>query len=441
MRRKPVPAMQEQELRIPDLGEEDTEGTVVSIRVAPGDTVRAGDILLEVETDKVVLEVPCPVDGVVRALLVSEEDTVREGTPYLSIETSVEEDREPSTGPSAGDVDRSASPDTGITAVRTEMKGTYAVTPAVSPGLPKGSGIAPAGPAARRLARELGVDIAVVSGTGRNGRISKSDVKAYVRNRMTAGPRPERPALPDVSRYGETERIPLTRIEQTSVRNMARSAAQIPHAWVQGEIDITDLEAARKAFREDRPDLPVTLTAILCHVLALALQEYPRFNAVLDEDRNERVCRRYIHIGVAVDTPRGLIVPCLRNVDELDIAGIAKQLKEVSGKAKSGGLKPDQLQGAGMTLTNLGGLGVTGILPIVNWPEVAILGVSAAENRPVLTDDGFAPRLIMPVTLGFDHRVINGADAARFLAFLKEKLESGHLLTVNWSFHSTGGSP
>ncbi len=457
-----------QTLQIPDLGEEDTEGTILSILVQNGASVQIGDILLEVETDKVVLEIPAPSAGIIKELLVKDGDTVVYGSDYLKMTVLNDATSEPlvegtdaldKNVPDKNVPDKMISDKELVQPPKTDLSDQQEKTPVsqTSPhrrvprpasNLNKGDAVAPAGPAARRLARELGINIGVIAGSGSSGRITRDDVKAFAKNLIgmasdvssshrtpshgkSTGRATEavKRTLPDQRRYGDVEIVPLSRIDRTTASNMSYSASEIPHAWVQGTIDITDVEAARKTnkIRWLENGHQVTLTAIICQALAKAMQKFPRFNSVLDVEKETIIYKQYVNVGVAVDTPKGLVVPSLKGVDKKDLLETADELTRLSGATRTGKLKVSDLKGAGMTLSNLGGLGVSGILPIVNWPEVAILGVAAGEIRPTYIDNEFLPRLMMPVTLGFDHRVINGADAARFLEHLKEALETATL--------------
>lgn len=414
------------DLIIPDLGEGVDEGTVIAVHVAVGDRIARDQSVLEVETDKVTLEIPSAVDGVIREICVAEDTQIRPGDVFARLE--------PATGDASAEApDRSAEPALPATQAPAPeappSEAPAAAQPAAkdapfefAPAAPDGRRAhVKAGPAARREARQLGIDIATVTGTGRRGVITKDDVRGHVRSRLhgtgdTAG-KPARPTLPDLGAFGPVRREAMTRIEQATARAMTRATETIPHAWIARHADVTELERARRAFRAEQAagDAPLTMTAVLCRVLALTLTRFPRFNAALDEAANTIVYREYVHLGVAVDTPRGLLVPVLRNAADLSIGELAVELQALSEAARGDTLEPAALRGAGMTITNLGGLGVDGIQPVVNWPEVAILGVAAARERAVPAGDGIAWRRELPLTLGFDHRVINGADAARFL--------------------------
>ncbi len=429
-----------QTLQIPDLGEEDTEGTVLSILVQNGSSVQKGDILLEVETDKVVLEIPAPSAGTIEELLVSDGDIVVFGSEYLKIRVA----DVPVSEPDSEKVDAHSVTQPTPLPDKAESDNQGADSPKHTPParkmaeLPQRSAnttIAPAGPAARRLARELGINIGVIAGSGRGGRISRDDVKGFAKNLISlatsngssgsASPVTKR-TIPDPGRYGDIETVSLSRIDKTTAGNMSYSVSEIPHAWIETIIDITDVEAMRKDGKAQWQEggHQVTLTAIICKVLAKAMRRFPKFNCIIDVENETLIYRQYVNIGVAVDTPRGLVVPCLKEADKKSVLATADELSRLSKATRDGKLTAADLKGAGMTLSNLGGLGVSGILPIVNWPEVAILGVAAGDMRPTYIADELLPRLMMPVTLGFDHRVINGADAARFLAFIKEVLEA-----------------
>ncbi len=296
-----------------------------------------------------------------------------------------------------------------------------------------GTALVPAGPAARREARQLGVDIASVAGSGPRGRISANDVRRHVRDRMhvvAAGASSDAQTLPDLALFGAVRREPLSRREQVAARNLSRAATIVPHAWVERRVDVTALEAARRARRKAQgADVaPLTVSAILCHCVALALREFPRFNAALDVTDNTFVYREYVNIGVAVDTPRGLLVPVIRNADTLGLEGIATQLDGLARAARDNRLAPADMRGAGCTISNLGAFGISAMQPIVNWPEAAIIGVAGLQDVIAPHGEGFAARKLLPLTLGFDHRLINGADAARFLAWIADRLGDAKLL-------------
>lgn len=413
--------------QVPALGDGVSEGVVARLVVTAGTRVSEGDPLLEIETDKVVMEVPAPADGVVEAWLVAEGDTLTEGTAYARVaggeEGGVSAGTEPEPEPEAA---ASAVADADSPADRPpEPAPPATVTSDAEP--------APAGPAARRLARELGVDIVQVTGTGRRGRISKQDVKRHVRERQAAGtggageigalPPGMGAVLPDLSAFGPVSVQPLDGIGRAVAGNMQRAWREVPHAWVTREVVIDALAEARARLRARHPDLPLTMTALLAAALARVLREFPWINAAYDAQAQARVLRENVHLGVAVDTPRGLVVPVLRDADRLGLAELATRLAGLAEAAREGRLSAADLRGGSITLSNLGGLGATSLLPMVNWPEVAILGVGASEQRLRLVDGEVVAETRLSLTLGFDHRVINGADAARLLARLTERLE------------------
>ena len=422
---------------IPELGEGDIEGTVIAIEPSVGDEISAGDTLLEIETDKVVLEVPSNINGKIVELNIKVGDKVKAGIECAKIESTNSNEtqkEEAVTDDKAEDkiADKAESSPEGeqesISAIEASVS-----TPAIgavsnNSNASPATTIVPTGPAARRLARELGLDITVVKGSGAKGRISKDDIKIHAKQMLTTNSDgATAPTLPAIEQYGASRREKLSGIEAATRDNMQRSWSQIPHAWLQEEIDITDLEAARQRFKQkqiaNNTPAPLTVTAIVCKALAICLQEFPKFNAVLDNASNELIYREYINVGVAVDTPRGLLVPVIRDVDQINTLEIARVLSDFGEKARAGKLAMKDLQGGGITLSNLGGIGVSNMFPVVNWPEVAIIGLASNRLQAVAREDGIHSRLIMPTTIAFDHRVINGADGARFLQRLKELLE------------------
>jgi pyruvate dehydrogenase E2 component (dihydrolipoamide acetyltransferase) len=291
--------------------------------------------------------------------------------------------------------------------------------------VPTGGKIPLAGPATRRLARELGVDLAFVEGQGRNGRITEEDVKGYVRGLSDGGFTPSSgstvatPKLPDFSKFGAVEAQPLTKVRRLTAQQMALSWTTIPHVTQHDLADVTDLEAFRKAQKGDGPKL--TVTAFALKACAIALKEFPTVNSSLDLSSNQLILKRYVHIGVAVDTPGGLLVPVIRDVDRKSIHDLAAELNDTAEKARVG---KASMEGGSFTITNLGGIGGTGFTPIVNWPEVAILGLSRSRLEPSWRDGGVVPRLMLPLSFSYDHRVIDGALAARFTRRIAEMLEN-----------------
>ena len=420
------------DLRIPDLGDGVEEGVVIATLVAAGDKVVAGQSVLEIETDKVTLEIPAPRAGVIYELCVEVDAIVRPGDVVLRL---VDDDAPAiapaainAAAPSKATLEHAGNPERVAPAIETGGANENASSSATR--------LVAAGPSARREARQLGIDIAVVQGSGSRGRIKADDVRKHVRQRMHAVPAgestPAHVELPDLALFGPTRREPLTRLEQVTARNLKRAATVVPHAWVEHRADITELEHARRKLRGSQAAAAprITLSAIVCKVVAAALTEFPRFNAAFDEVRQEIVYRDYCNIGVAVDTGKGLLVPVIRDVDSLSILAIATELERLSVAARENRLEPAALRGGGITISNLGALGVSAIQPLVNWPEAAIIGVAALQSTVVSADYGFATRLRLPLTLGFDHRLINGADAARFLSHVGALLAEPMQLAV-----------
>ena len=439
--------------KIPKLGDGDITGIVVAIPVNIGDTVRCGDSLLEVETEKAVLEIPADIDGVVEGFLVALEQEVKQGADFIRIKPAAgaaikkaateavqEAAQIPDRVPSESETKSrdSASPD--IKAKTNPSKEAAAPVPAVDkPGLP-------AGPATRRLARELGVDLSAVSGSGHRGRIDKAAVKAFAKQALrqqqphasaNTTPGLSLQALPDLSAFGPLTAEPMSGIQKATSRNMSHAAARIPHAWLQRRIDITQLEQGRQQHKAQlkTEGYALTLSALLAKIVGLACARHPIFNSSLDEHKQEIIYREQINMGIAVDTPRGLLVPVIADIANQSVKNIAEAITRLGEKARAGKLQPGEMKGGSITLSNLGGLGVSGVFPVVNWPEVAILGVGAGEWQPTYVGGDISaapePRLIMPLTLAFDHRVINGADGARFLDTIAELCENPFLVMVS----------
>ena len=426
-------------LILPVLGSDaDAEGQIISL-LEPGAEVRQGDTVMEVETEKVVLEIPAVADGTIASLAVKIGDRVRSGMVFGALRTA---DAGPAaaaagTPASAAQAPRDLAQDAPAEYAAPAVARTNTPQPPPPTPAPRGATVA-AGPGARRMARTLGIDIGAVRGTGSRERITRDDVIVHAKGIIAqarppaAEPRRATRELPDPARHGPVRREAMSGIARATARNMQFAWSEIPHAWVQEEIDITALEALRQRVkRAARAEVPLTVTAILCRVVALALARFPVFNSVLDSTTEELLYRDYVNIGVAVDTPRGLVVPCLRAVAGKSALQIGEELKTISARAVAGRLTGEDFQGSGFTISNLGGIGVSGMFPLVNWPEVAILGVASSRERCVLADGSASNRLIMPLTLGFDHRVINGADAARFLGFIRECIEEPGMLLIH----------
>ncbi|HEX7038786.1 MAG TPA: 2-oxo acid dehydrogenase subunit E2 [Trueperaceae bacterium] len=442
-------------MRLPDVGEGIEAGTVVSVLVKPGDRIHKDQPLVELETDKAVVEVPSTASGVVKQVNVKEGDeapigavlvVVEEGAsaeaaapaePAEPAETEAAEPAEPAAEPQAAEQPVPAQPP----APNREERAPAAAEPAAAP-RPAGAGegaaaepgrdgrhLVPAAPSVRRLARELGVDIRAVQGTGLLGRISANDVRraaAGVQARPAAGA-PAAPPLPDFSRWGEVERVPMSGIRKATVRSMSTAWATVPMVTHFDRADVTDLERFRKRYQReaDKVGAKLTPTAVLLKVVGLALRRFPDFNSSIDVEKQEVVRKRYVNVGVAVDTDAGLLVPVVRDVDRKGIVELAKELGELAEKARERKLTLEEMQGGNFSVSNLGGIGGTNFTPIVNPPDVAILGVSRAAVEPVWDEEAgqFVPRTVMPLALTYDHRLIDGAAAARFLRWVCTALE------------------
>jgi pyruvate dehydrogenase E2 component (dihydrolipoamide acetyltransferase) len=422
---------------VPDIGDF-ADVPVIEILVGPGDEVGVDSPLVTLESDKATMDVPSPVAGKIVEVKVSVGDKVSEGSPVATIE-------EVAPGTGAELATDYAEAESAVAAMEQESDGTEpapaaepepagkpepsappaAAPPAADASTPTGTSLY-ASPAVRRLARELEVDLASVKGTGRKGRITKDDVK-----KAQHAPAPEAggglPGLElapwpqiDFEKYGEVERVPLSRIKKISGPNLARNWVYIPHVTHHDEADITDLEAFRKQINNEQQNVKVTMVALLMKACVGALRQFPEFNSSLDGD--ELVIKRYYHVGFAADTPQGLLVPVIRDVDRKGLLEIAGELTELSAKAREGKLSAEEMRGSTFTISSLGGIGGTGFTPIVNAPEVAILGVTRAAMKPVWNGSEFEPRLICPLSLSYDHRVVDGAAAARFTAHLAGEL-------------------
>ena len=441
------------EVVLPDIGDvEDVD--VVEVLVASGDEIKADDSLISLESDKATMDVPAPFAGTVREVKVKAGDKVREGSVILMLEvadepvtdTAAGEARaeepaleaspsSPSSGSSASstssDNDRAAEPAPTTPPPPPAAAAVAAVTSAASDSSPDFSNVY-ASPAVRRFARELGADLTRVRGTGRKERILREDVEKFVKEALAvpaartgavAAAGVQLPVI-DFSTFGEIERESLTRIQRISGPSLTRSWLTIPHVTQHDESDVTELEAFRQEHKARAKEQGFSLTplAFVMKAVVAALKEFPRVNASLDTDGEHLVVKKYYHLGVAVDTVEGLVVPVIRDVDRKGVFDLALELAEVSAQARARKLKPDQVRGASFTVSSLGGIGGTFFTPIINWPEVAILGVSRSRRQPVWNGESFEPRLILPLSFSYDHRVIDGAMAVRFTTYLSQVL-------------------
>jgi pyruvate dehydrogenase E2 component (dihydrolipoamide acetyltransferase) len=430
------------EFKLPDLGENIASGDVVTVFVAEGDVVKPGQALLEVETDKAVIEVPCPPGGLVAKVLVKKGDTVKVGQALVLLEA-----------PGSAAAAKPAAKPAPVTAAAPAAppaaapKPAPAAAPAPAPAPAAREAIAveeppvvaataavdPAGPAVRRLARELGVDLARVKGTGPAGRIVREDVIAAVRHASAAPASRSRPESTSTERddWGPIRREQMSRMRKTIAANMVRSVQSIPHLTNFDDADVTELEALRKASAAEYAKTNIKLTALsfVIKAVSLSLRQHPAINATIDMEKGEIVYRDYVNVGLAVDTPRGLVVPVLRDCDQLSIPQVAQAVAETAEKAKNAQYGIEDLRGGTFTISNLGAVGGAYSTPIINWPEVAILLLGRSRKMPVVHEDRIEPRLMMPLSLSYDHRVIDGAMAARFLNEVIGYLESpGRLL-------------
>jgi pyruvate dehydrogenase E2 component (dihydrolipoamide acetyltransferase) len=449
------------EFRLPELGENISQGDLVRLMITPGTKVSEGQPVMELETDKAVVEVPSSVSGVVNEVKVKEGEKVKVGQVIFTLQGA------PAIQPEASRVSRGpvehVSGQHGArlafqAAIRAEGKTEEQALPPDQPQskpqvfsmpvqLGKVAGTdhrqpVPAAPHTRRLAREIGVDIYEVKGTGPGGRISEDDVKAQAKAMLaSAGQAVQAPAraghfvapqLPDFSKWGKIERVSMRGVRRKTAEHLAESWNTIPHVTQHDRADITELEQLRARFapKAEQAGGKMTVTAIALKVCAAALKVFPQFNATIDMEKEEIIYKQYINIGVAADTDRGLLVPVIRDVDKKNIVELAVELSQLSQKAREKKLTIADMEGGTFTITNLGGIGGTSFTPIVNHPEVAILGLSRSRMEPEWISGKFEPRLILPLSLSYDHRLIDGADAARFLRWVAEAFEQPFLLSV-----------
>jgi pyruvate dehydrogenase E2 component (dihydrolipoamide acetyltransferase) len=449
------------EFRLQELGENISQGDLVRLMIASGDKVSEGQPVMELETEKAVVEVPSSVTGIVSEVKVKEGEKIKVGQLIFTLKGAT---------PARGETARAQSqPVEHVSgqhgarlafqaAIRAEGKTEEQALPPDQP-MPRPPAFSmpvqlgkvagtehreavPAAPHTRRLARELGVDIYEVKGTGRGGRISEDDVKAHTKAALaamaTAVQSPPRaghfvaPKLPDFARWGKIERVSMRAVRRKTAEHVAESWNTIPHVTQHDRADITELEQLRARFapKAEQAGGKMTVTAIALKVCAAALKVFPQFNATIDMEKEEIIYKQYIHIGVAADTDRGLLVPVIRDVDKKNIVELAVELSQISQKAREKKITVADMEGGTFTITNLGGIGGTAFTPIVNHPEVAILGLSRSRLEPEWIGGKFEPRLILPLSLSYDHRLIDGADAARFLRWVAEAFEQPFLLSV-----------
>ena len=464
------------EFRLPELGENIESGDVVKILVSVGDSVTKDHPLMEIETEKANIEVPSPVSGTIKEIHVREGEKVKIGQLLLTIDEGAEEKEIERVEVKEKDEKKKKKEEKKETKAemkeeeevkrekeeekeKAKVKAKEEKEKLIDKAGQKGQqgevvefsrsakttieskpsrDFAPAAPSVRRLAREIGIDISEVSGSGPGGRISEEDVKNYARRLLietssiiSAGQLEISP-LPDFTRWGEVERIPMTNVRRKTAEHLS-SAWTAPHVTQHDKADITDLEKLRKQIGKKAEAIggKLTVTAIILKVVASALKVFPQFNTSVDMANNEIIYKKYYHIGVAVDTDRGLLVPVIRDVDKKNIFELSVELSQVSEKARNKKLTLEEMKGGTFTITNLGGIGGTYFTPILNYPEVAILGISRSSNEPIFTNGQFEPHLMLPLSLSYDHRVIDGADAIRFLRWVAETLEQPFKLILD----------
>lgn len=411
---------------VPDIGSSDSV-TVVEVSAKVGEVLAVDDVLVVLESDKATMEIPCPCAGTVQTMLVQEGDSVNEGQALAELLVNAA----PASAPSQP-VNDAPSPESKVqTPAVPDSQSLTTRAANVRPNttlIANSNAKVHAGPAVRKIAREFGVDITQVKGSGKNGRLLKEDIQQYVKAQLSqlgsapASVQAGLPAvnLPDFSKFGPIERKPMTKIHKVTAANMQTSWLNVPHVTQFDDADISDMEAFRKAQKAlaESKGLKLTPLPFILKACAYALARYPQFNVSLDMNSHELIQKHYINIGIAVDTPAGLVVPVVKDVDKKGLWELAGECAELAAKAKDKKLLPSEMQGGCFTISSLGSIGGTAFTPIVNAPEVAILGLSKASMKPVYQDGGFVPRLMLPMSLSYDHRAVNGADAARFTALL-----------------------
>ncbi len=439
------------EFKVPELGEGVESASVAKVLVAAGDTVRKDQPVVELESDKAVAEVPCDTAGTIETVDVAEGDDVKIGQTLLTISKESEGEGEAPAKESEAEkaeLEEKAVPEKEKEAKGQAPKSTPEPSKAKSQakseekkesadeaesaasegkqGPSSTSQPAPAAPSVRRFAREIGVDISLVQGTGPNGRISIEDVKEHARtgSKQAEGGPAEQQDLPDFSRWGEIRREPMSKVRRLTAQRVSGAWRRIPHVTQFDKADVTELEDMRsRAGAAEDNATTISLTAILLKVVGRALRQFLRFNASIDVATEEIVYKQYINIGIAADTERGLVVPVIREVDRKSIAELAEELNDLVGRAREGSLSAEQMQGGTFSISNAGALGGGAFTPIVNWPEAAILGVGRTRAEAVPVDGQFEARQILPMGLSYDHRLIDGADGVRFLRWIVESLE------------------
>lgn len=443
----------ETEMKLPELGEKIESGRVVNVLVEVGDTISLDQPVIEVETDKALIEVPSTIQGKITAIHLKAGEDANVGQVILTVEEGNGKPvaaEKPKAEPKKEKAKQEEESETAEPQEQSEIPKEPAAKeekkPA-KPASPEKTAVeerptipAAAAPSIRRLAREIGVDINQVAGTGPDGRISEEDVKGYARETIAGiGPSkapsaaaPAAAPLPDFSKWGPIERVEMDGIRRSASQGLTRAWSMVPHVTQCEKADITEVEEFRKTFgkKVEAAGGNLTVTAILLKITAAALKAFPKFSASVDPAAEQIIYKNYTHIGVAVDTDHGLLVPVIRDVDQKSILDLSLELNEMAERARQRKITLDEMQGSCITITNLGGFGGTYFTPIVNWPDVAILGVSRARMEPVYRDGEFQPRLMLPLQVSYDHRLIDGADGIRFLRWIADALENPLLISL-----------
>ena len=424
------------EIKLPEMGDGIAAGDVLKILVAVGDTIEENQILVELETDKAVVEVPSTESGTVEKVHISEGENVPVGAVLFTVAGGAASAADNSKADTA-ELQEDPVPQETVAAPAASGNGSSAAAPAPAAAAPAPASSAdnsllPAGPAARRTARELGVALGNVPGSGRHGRITVEDVQSFAKGAPAAAVATGGvasgvavPALPDFGKWGPVRREKMSKVRRLTADAMAVSWSQVPRITQFERIDITEMEEFRGRHKEKAKEMgsALTMTVFVIKAVLTALKRYPQFNASIDVANEEIVWKDYYHIGMAVDTERGLLVPSLRDADRMDIYELGRHLKETADDARSGKIDPDLLSGSTFTISNQGGIGGLEFTPIINWPQVSILGIGQSRLEPAVVNGQIVPRLIMPIGVSYDHRVIDGASAARFVDSLKKSLE------------------
>ena len=428
-------------IKLPEIGENVESGVVVAVHVKAGDSIAVDDTVIELETDKALVEIPSPFNGRITEVLAEAGAQMNVGDVIARVDTEAgDETEEParpqrSSGADDGAGKAGPSDEPPEKPEPDEKKEKATPTAKTAPAEEESRANRPppaAAPSIRRLARELGVDIYHVEGTGPHGRISEADVKTHVRQSLPERsappglfPAPQTADLPDFSRWGDVDMEKMDTVRRLTADSTAASWATVPHVTQFDEADISDVAAFidKKGKAAANDGTKITITAVIARICTSALQRFPQFNASVDMDNQRIVFKRDVHIGIAADTPRGLLVPVIRNADRKSILALAGAIADLANRARSKKIKPDEMEGGTFTISNQGGIGGVGFTPIVLWPQVAILGISRSAVKPVWNGEAFVPRTMLPLSLSYDHRIIDGADAARFLRWICEGLE------------------